>query len=729
MTASNRARTRALIDRVATTDAGRAGKSKKRLASEFSYDEIEAVRETALAIANSLRLEQVLSTVAERAVELIQAAASCVYLIDHNTDRLKLIAGHNIPASYASTVLDPGEGVAGHVAKSGHPLVVEDYSSWNERYGLFDAIAGDAAPRQVSIAGLPLIYNQQVLGVLEVICIGEETINDRAVALLQLMTPHASTALAHAQLFERNQQVMNLLEMINDRAAAVSSVGTTVIEAGHDLTKMSAAVLVRTIGALHLAAGKVFLKDPETNQLIATASENLPLADGESGLQHAAEHCMGVRHTFLLQNLPALPWTASAFNWLSERGLGASVCVPLTIEDEVVGVLQAVAQHDRVFDTGELDTLHIIAGQLALGVTNARLFTRVRAEQRQMAAILSSSGDVVIGLDATGHIQVANPAAERAFGFVAQAAIGRPLHEVTLNVALTTTVEVAIKSNQKQPVGMEVPLADDTFLFCNLSPIVEPSGKITGWVAVMQDITRFKETERLKSDMILTASHDLRNPVNLTLGALELLGRNTTNWTAMQHESYSLAQLGVHRIEALIADLLDLERIERRVGLKLAACDLSEIATNAATELSLQAQQRQQKLDLNISSAGLATRVRGDAQRLYQVTSNLLSNAIKYTPPGGQISVSVYAQDDLVQMDVTDNGPGIPVEAQARVFERFYRVPSTALEEHGTGLGLAIVKSIVEQHGGRVHLTSVANQGSTFSVTLPKWTDTAAEKK
>jgi signal transduction histidine kinase len=80
-------------------------------------------------------------------------------------------------------------------------------------------------------------------------------------------------------------------------------------------------------------------------------------------------------------------------------------------------------------------------------------------------------------------------------------------------------------------------------------------------------------------------------------------------------------------------------------------------------------------------------------------------------------------------MDVTDNGPGIPVEAQARVFERFYRVPSTALEEHGTGLGLAIVKSIVEQHGGRVRLTSIVGQGSTFSVTLPRWTDTADEKK
>jgi signal transduction histidine kinase len=246
---------------------------------------------------------------------------------------------------------------------------------------------------------------------------------------------------------------------------------------------------------------------------------------------------------------------------------------------------------------------------------------------------------------------------------------------------------------------------------------------LSGWVAVMQDITRFKEAERLKSDMILTASHDLRNPVNLTLGALDLLGKATPAWNEVQQEAYDLSILGVRRIEALISDLLDLERIEQRVGLKPTDSDLCEIAQIVVTELTMQAQSRHHQLTFD--RAHPIVRVLGDAQRLYQVISNLLSNAIKYTPNGGTITLTVWTQNDQARLDVRDTGPGIPPEAQARVFERFYRVPNSNNQERGTGLGLAIVKSIVEQHGGRVWVTSVVGQGSTFSIALPILATTA----
>jgi signal transduction histidine kinase len=240
----------------------------------------------------------------------------------------------------------------------------------------------------------------------------------------------------------------------------------------------------------------------------------------------------------------------------------------------------------------------------------------------------------------------------------------------------------------------------------------------------MQDITRFKETERMKSDMILTASHDLRNPVNLTMGALDLLSKRADNLTAIQKEALDLSLLGVHRIEALIKDLLDLERIERRVGLRLGQCDLAEIVQTVVTELTLTAQQRQQQLVYENPGAQLY--VRGDAQHLYQVVSNLISNAIKYTQPGGLVTVALRASDDQVRLEVRDTGPGISPEAQARIFERFYRAPSVAADDRGTGLGLAIVRSIVEQHGGRVWVTSAVGQGSTFFVSLPSWRDTLA---
>ena len=265
-----------------------------------------------------------------------------------------------------------------------------------------------------------------------------------------------------------------------------------------------------------------------------------------------------------------------------------------------------------------------------------------------------------------------------------------------------------------------MPLANESVLFCNLSPIADENAQVLGWVAVMQDVTRFKETERMKSDMILTASHDLRNPVNLTLGALDMLRQNTANWTDTQREVLDLALIGVRRIESLIKDLLDLERVERRVGLNLRECDVAEIARAVAGETRMLAQSKQQTLESFVPER--MSPVWGDSQRLYQVFANLVSNAIKYTPAGGQIELGLRQEDENILLEVSDTGRGIPQEAQARIFERFFRVAgSSTIDPTGTGLGLALVKSIVDKHGGRVWVTSQIGHGSTFRVSLPIW--------
>jgi signal transduction histidine kinase len=111
--------------------------------------------------------------------------------------------------------------------------------------------------------------------------------------------------------------------------------------------------------------------------------------------------------------------------------------------------------------------------------------------------------------------------------------------------------------------------------------------------------------------------------------------------------------------------------------------------------------------------------VRGDAALLARVMSNLLSNAIKYTSTGGQVTVRAQPQDDVLQIEVTDTGHGIPEKALPHIFDRFYRVPGSEEEAEGTGLGLSIVRSIVEKHGGRIWVESEENKGSTFAFTVP----------
>ena len=207
-------------------------------------------------------MEHVLTTVAEQAVDLIRASASLVYL--HRSQHRPAASRRRL--QHPDRVSRPDGCRWAKMSQAtrrrpGAPSSSITTAAWEER------THSSTTPRPDGIlttancaAAIPLIYNRQVLGVLEILYNDGREITNKDVALLQLITPHAATAMSHAQLFERSQQVMNLLEIINDRGAAVSSVSTAVINAGHNLKKMSDETLTRTVAALRLAAGQVYLK-------------------------------------------------------------------------------------------------------------------------------------------------------------------------------------------------------------------------------------------------------------------------------------------------------------------------------------------------------------------------------------------------------------------------------------------------------------------------------------
>ncbi len=697
--------------------------------------ERRAAREASLAIAASLDLDRVLTEIVHRCTQMFDGASVLIYLMSSSTNRLERVYGSHVPAIRAGQAsaemhalgegpaLSTVEGPASRAAALGRTVQIEDSSGEDhqlERFG----------PGRVvrSVIAVPLIYSGDVLGVLEVGFPRSGAIPSGDVEWLELIAPYSAVAVAHARLFERSREMLTLMQGIHDRSAAVSSVAQAILDARHDLHRMLADALQRVLSLLSLKAGSILLASPTGGALHVVVHYRFPQDDrvlapqqlmrpGQPGL---AARAALERQVIIVHDVESDPLTQPALDRLRRFGIGAIAALPLIADDDVVGVLLVAGEAGSALDAGALDTLRVIAGVLALGVTNARLFSRVRADQEQFKAVIGSSGDVVFSLDRQGRVTLANEAAQRAFGFEAQAAIGHPLERATTNVALNRAVEQAVRDGTRERIGFEVPLPDESVLFCNLSPIADENQQVMGWVAVMQDITRFKETERMKSDMILTASHDLRNPVNLTLGALDMLSQNLTGLTPTQREVLDLALVGVRRIEALISDLLDLERVERRVGLSVRACNLTEIARTVVIENRMQAQSKQQTLEADLPD-GLPP-VWGDSQRLYQVIANLVSNAIKYTPASGRIAVKLRQEDEQVLLEVSDTGKGIPQEAQARIFERFYRVAgSSSIDATGTGLGLALVKSIVEQHGGRVWVTSQVGRGSTFRVSLSVW--------
>jgi len=167
----------------------------------------------------------------------------------------------------------------------------------------------------------------------------------------------------------------------------------------------------------------------------------------------------------------------------------------------------------------------------------------------------------------------------------------------------------------------------------------------------------------------------------------------------------------------LIKDLLDLSRVEDPAAMALENIDLSELIGLQVKAAEEEAAAKSLHLDAQIEP-GLA--VRGDGGQLELMVRNLIDNAIRYTPEEGHVTVELMSDDTDSILEVTDDGIGIPLHAQARVFERFYRVDEDrARAGGGTGLGLSIVRNAAELHGGSVGVTSVLGEGSTFTVRLP----------
>jgi signal transduction histidine kinase len=214
-----------------------------------------------------------------------------------------------------------------------------------------------------------------------------------------------------------------------------------------------------------------------------------------------------------------------------------------------------------------------------------------------------------------------------------------------------------------------------------------------------------------------TVAHDLRTPINLVYGCLDVI-QNLGPLNEKQMHYLDRAFAGLKRMEHLIARLKDITWVDSTAPLELSDINLSKLIEEAVDLLLESAEQQNVKVRTNISS-DIGT-IRGDAGRLAQVLDNLLSNAIKYNKQDGTVVIRAVQENDSVVIMVQDTGIGIAEDDQPHVFDRFFRAPEgIRLKIEGSGLGLAITQGIIQRHGGRIWVESEPNVGSSFYFSLP----------
>ncbi len=336
----------------------------------------------------------------------------------------------------------------------------------------------------------------------------------------------------------------------------------------------------------------------------------------------------------------------------------------------------------------------------------------------RMGAMLDSMIEGLIVIDARGRITLANRAAERLFSF-SRMMIGGTLLEIIRHH------EVAAIANRvnagEAVVEHEVRLESPVVRVLQISAVAlhDAANAPAGAVLVFHDVTRLRELEGLRQDFVANVSHELRTPLSLIKSAAETLIDGGKNDATALTRFLEIIDKNANRLTLLIDDLLLLARLDSgRVELRLEPLSLGLAVQEVVDDLGPKSAVRGVTLAHELPG-GLI--VQADAERLRQVLANLIDNAIKYGAANGRVIVGGRSLDDgRVEVSVRDDGPGIPPDAVARIFERFYRVDKArSREQGGTGLGLAIVKNVVTAHGGEVRVESTLGLGTEFFFTLP----------
>nr|WP_276603245.1 ATP-binding protein [Nannocystis pusilla] len=238
----------------------------------------------------------------------------------------------------------------------------------------------------------------------------------------------------------------------------------------------------------------------------------------------------------------------------------------------------------------------------------------------------------------------------------------------------------------------------------------------------MHDVTEIRRLERVRRDFVANVSHELRTPVSIIRANAETLLDGAIEKPEVARRFLDAQLRSADRLAALVADLLEISRIEAGTyEISPDEIELEPIVAHTIDEVERLAQEKHIEITSDVPED---MTVWADEQALEQVLLNLIDNAVKYTPTGGKIVVRAKKRDDMVRIEVEDNGPGIEARHRARVFERFYRVDKgRSREVGGTGLGLAIVKHLAEAMEGQVGVEPAEPQGSLFWLTLPAASD------
>lgn len=404
---------------------------------------------------------------------------------------------------------------------------------------------------------------------------------------------------------------------------------------------------------------------------------------------------------------------------VDDKARGSEIAMPIVHGGEVIGVIDSEHSQKGFYTHEHLSMLQSIASLCATKITQSVAQAKIEEEQKRLDIILQNIGNGVVVLDSTRKIIIINDRARVLFHLdqrnPAKLTLKRLLNRCQQNGK--HLLDSLYKESFRK---LELILQDrtETVLSVTGTTFLDVDGKSAGNILVFTDITKEKETDRMKTDFVSSVSHELRTPLSSILGFSSTILRDEDMPADTRTEFIKIIHEESERLARLIEDVLSLSRIEKggrhynlkRINIESAVRETFE---------TYQAQALEKGIKTNLEVTRNLPMILAAEDAIKQILVNLLANAVKFTDRGGSLSVSVRGINGFLQLTVEDTGMGIPQKDLEKVFDKFYRVHRKGMEIPGTGLGLSIVREIVEAHQGTIEVSSKQNNGTRLVILFP----------
>lgn len=707
---------------------------------------------------SALDPEEVYVAVHKAAERLMPLDSFVISLLDTERNEIEAVYLNDRGKRHPSARIPFGKGISSQVIQSGKPILTSTFDQSNA----LDAVnLVDESEETQSIVAVPMILSGRNLGMLSAQSYLAGVYTEEDVQILGTLANQAIVAIQNGRLFAETQNLASQLELrVVERTAQLQREQQNTETLLRILTEVSSSLdldralnrtlslLIESVGAeqgtimllqaednlLHYRAGYGYLTDRSEG-----GDRRFTLRVGEGLAGWVVQH----REAVLVHDLHQDPrWMRSA----TGQDHRSAIVVPMQVVEDVIGVLMVFQREQNSFSVEMLNLVRAIGNQVAVAINNAHLYELIRDQAERLGvmlrkeqedasrsqAILEAVADGVLVTGVDNRITFVNSSTERILAIEQSKLIGGSLDSFggLFGKSANTWMET-IRRWSEDPTSHQsgdtyaeqLQLENERVALVHLAPVILQNDFL-GTVSIFRDITREVEVDRLKSEFVATVSHELRTPMTAIKGYVDILTMGAAG--ALQENQLHFLEIvrnNIERLNILVNDLLDISRIESaRVTLTPQAVNLREVAEDVLAEALRRSQQEDKPMALSIDAPPKVSSVIGDRERIRQIMGNLVDNAFNYTPSNGTIRINIHQQNGEMQVDVQDNGVGIAPEAQARVFERFYRGEHPlVLATPGTGLGLPIVRQLVEMHNGRIWMnsTGVPGEGSTFSFTLP----------